>query len=92
MRIRWTDAAIDDFTRICDYVEKHGSAAIARRVAITAYSQISELSKFPELGRTGRKRETRELVLSGLPYIAIYRIYRAEIQILRLLHGAQQWP
>ncbi|HEY7352631.1 MAG TPA: type II toxin-antitoxin system RelE/ParE family toxin [Terriglobales bacterium] len=92
MRIRWTDPALRDFTQICDYIERHGSAGVARRVSISIYGQISDLFRFPELGRTGRKPETRELVLSGLPYIAIYRVQVNEIQILRLLHGAQQWP
>lgn len=92
MRIRWTEPAVQDFTQICDYIQEHGSAAIAHRVALAIYDQIGSLSKFPEIGRTGRKPETRELVLTGLPYIAIYRVQTKEVQILRLLHGSQQWP
>jgi plasmid stabilization system protein ParE len=92
MRIRWTNPAVNDFTKICDYIEEHGGAPVARRVSISIYEQISNLSKFPELGRTGRKPETRELVLTGLPYVAIYRVSAKEIHVLRLLHGAQRWP
>ena len=43
MRIRWTDPAVRDFTQICDYIERHGSAATAQRVAISIYEQISGL-------------------------------------------------
>lgn len=50
------------------------------------------LADFPELDRTGGKADTRELVFSGLPYIAIYRIGGNGIEVLRILHGAQQWP
>jgi plasmid stabilization system protein ParE len=47
---------------------------------------------FPELGRPGRKAATRELILTGLPYLAIYRLRNNAIEILRILHGAQVWP
>ena len=83
MPILWTDAAVRDFTQICDYVEEHGSTATSLRAAVSIYKQIGALAKFPETGRTGRKPETRELVLTRLPYVA---------EILRILHGAQQWP
>jgi len=74
MRIRWSDPAIRDFTNICDYIEQKASADVARRVALVIYESIDVLSKFPESGRTGRKPETRELVVAGLPYVAIYRL------------------
>ena len=92
MRIRWSDPAVDDFTNICDYIEQNASANVARRVALAIYQSIDVLSKFPESGRTGRKPETRELVVAGLPYVAIYRLREQSVEILRILHGAQQWP
>lgn len=92
MRICWTRPAADDLTQICDYIEKHGSGAAARRVALSICQRVGTLAEFPELGRTGRRPDTRELVFTDLPYLAIYRIGRDEIEILRILHGAQQWP
>jgi len=50
------------------------------------------LAKFPMQGRAGRIANTRELVLAGLPYLVVYRVSEDEVQILRLLHGAQEWP
>jgi toxin ParE1/3/4 len=44
------------------------------------------------MGRKGRIEGTRELVISRTPYIAAYRIVDENIRILRILHGAQQWP
>jgi len=35
MRIRWTEPAARDLTQIADYLEKRGSSAIARRIAIS---------------------------------------------------------
>jgi toxin ParE1/3/4 len=92
MRIRWTEPAVQDLTKICDYIEKHSSAATARRVALSISERISTLAEFPEFGRTGRKPDTRELVFSGLPYLAVYRIHSQAVEILRILHGAQNWP
>jgi len=92
MRIRWTQPAAHDFTQICDYIERHGSSAAARRVAHSIYERVSTLAEFPERGRPGRMRGTRELVLTGLPYLAVYRLNEDEVEILRVLHGAQIWP
>lgn len=92
MRIRWTDPAVRDLTHICDYIEKRGSGTIARRVALSICQRVETLTEFPEAGRTGRRPDTRELVFSGLPYLAIYRIHNEGVEILRILHGAQAWP
>ncbi len=41
----------------------------------------------------GRVTGTRELVIEGVPFIAIYRQFGADqLHILRVLHDAQQWP
>jgi toxin ParE1/3/4 len=92
MHIRWTEPAARDLTQICDYIQEHGNAKTARRVALSIHERIAALSDFPELGRMGRRPGTRELTLSGLPCVAIYRVRQNTIQILRILHGAQRWP
>ena len=47
---------------------------------------------FPNRGRTGRIAGTRELVFGPLPYIAVYRVTEDIVEILRIYHGAQDWP
>lgn len=54
--------------------------------------QISQLIAHPELGRAGRQQGTRELVVNRTPFIVIYRIKSKRIELMRILHGAQQWP
>jgi toxin ParE1/3/4 len=50
------------------------------------------LRQHPKLGRPGRVKGTRELVISGTPFIAVYRLKGTQrIEIIRLLHGLQQW-
>ena len=92
MQIRWTRDAVRDFTKMCDYIDERSSGSTARRVAIVIHTAIDLLEQFPEHGRTGRKPDTRELVITGLPYVVIYRLGRGQIEILRILHGAQIWP
>jgi len=66
----------------------------ARRVAvaISIYERLNALMESPEQGRQGRKSGTRELIFTGLSYLAIYRIRGNTVEILRILHGAQNWP
>ena len=54
--------------------------------------QTNLLIEQPKMGRAGRVRGTRELVISRTPFIAVYRIEGERIEILRFLHGAQKRP
>jgi len=63
--------------------------AMVDRVMARAQRQLSRL---PESGRPGRIAKTRELVISGTPYILPYRIVGNTIQILRVFHSARRWP
>jgi addiction module RelE/StbE family toxin len=92
MRIRWTEPAARDLTQICDYIQEHDNGTTARRVALSIYERISTLMEFPERGRQGRVMGARELIIAGLPYLAVYRVREHDVEILRILHGAQAWP
>ena len=46
----------------------------------------------PNMGRPGRIKATRELVIGRTSFIVAYRIKDNRIEILRVLHGSQQWP
>jgi toxin ParE1/3/4 len=90
--IRWTESAAHDLTRICDYIQEHDGASAARRVALKIYERLESLTQFPYSGRAGRKPRTRELVIPGLPWLAIYRVREDTVEIIRVVHGAQKWP
>jgi toxin ParE1/3/4 len=94
MRIRWTELAQRDFTNICDYTEEQSGPAAARRVALRIYEAIDLLNlvQFPSRGRPGRQPDTRELIFTGLPFLAVYRLREDVVEITRILHGAQKWP
>ncbi|WP_428423967.1 type II toxin-antitoxin system RelE/ParE family toxin [Pararhizobium sp.] len=35
---------------------------------------------------------TRELVINSTQYVATYAITETAVRVLRVLHGAQEWP
>lgn len=91
MRVQWTSDAADDLERISDYIAEDRPET-ARRIALDIVRSVDALGTFPNRGRPGRVEDTRELVLAPLPFIAVYEVGEHEVQVLRILHGAQQWP
>jgi toxin ParE1/3/4 len=90
MRLRWTSAAANDLENISDYLhEQHRQ--IAQPTVRRLYAEILELSRFPSRGRLGREPGTRELIVSGLPYVIIFRTTVQAVEILRIYHGSQNW-
>lgn len=91
MRLEWSVFALEDRDGIFDYIEEDSPRA-AVVVDDRIRTQVHQLLQFPETGRPGRVEGTRELVISRTPYIAAYCITGHTVRILRVLHGAQQWP
>lgn len=73
------------------YIARDNPMAAAR-VALRIRDAVEQLSENPGIGRPGRVIDTRELVVAGTPYVLPYTVSGGEIIILRVLHGAQQWP
>jgi toxin ParE1/3/4 len=90
MRIRWTGPAARDLTRIVEHIRTDNPEAL--RTAKTIYTAVASLRKMPYRGRAGSISDTRELVLSPLPYIVVYEIIDNHVQVLRVRHAAQNWP
>jgi addiction module RelE/StbE family toxin len=91
MRIRWLDLAVDDLEKIADYISQDNPEA-ARRVVSRLWTAVKSLAEQPKMGRPGRVYGTRELVVSDTPFVVPYRVVGSEIHILRVLHGARDWP
>lgn len=92
MIVRWTRPAADDLPHICSHTEKRFGAAQARRAAKAIYEAADALQDMPLRGRPGRKPGTRELTVASLPFVIIYRAGKEAFEIVRILHGSQQWP
>lgn len=91
MQVRWTPAAVADLENIGQYL-KERFPALAQPTVERLYNAVQSLTKFPYRSRTGQLPGTRELITAPLPYIVVYQVNEPVIQILRILHGAQDWP
>lgn len=88
--IVWTDNARQDLDDIAAFIalDKPKAAEYVVRRIVEA---VAGLSFYPRIGRAGRNEDTRELVISGTPYMAVYRL-RERFEILAIYHGARKWP
>jgi toxin ParE1/3/4 len=91
VNVVWSPRAIRHLVAIRKYIEKDsdGNAAI---VAGRILSAVETLSTQPQKGRSGRLTGTRELVVSGTPYIIPYRVRRERLELLAVFDGRRRWP
>jgi addiction module RelE/StbE family toxin len=90
-RILWTKRALRRLDSIGEHIANENPDAAANVIA-RIVSSVETLAEHPALGRAGRIAGTRENVVTGLPYIVAYRVKLDAIEVLTVLHGAQQWP
>jgi toxin ParE1/3/4 len=90
--IKWTEQATQQLDQTHDYITLSNNKAVAARITMQIVTAVQQLAAFPMSGKAGRVLGTRELVISNTPFIAAYAIDRADIIILAIYHGAQQWP
>jgi toxin ParE1/3/4 len=91
--IKWLPRAVRERFAQLEYIaEDNPQAAFDQDELIK--SVVKLLADNIEMGRPGRVKNTRELIIAGTPFIAVYRIKPRlkRIEILRFLHGAQKWP
>jgi addiction module RelE/StbE family toxin len=92
MEIEWTNRALADLDGVWDFIAKDDRRAAADTVDRIIITVEEHLPREPEIGRPGRVDGTRELILPHSSYIVPYRVRHSRIDILAVLHGAQQWP
>jgi len=95
VQLKWTNLANADLENIETHISEDNSPSIAIDVVLKIIDKVQLiLPQHPGAGRQGRVKNTRELVMDGLPFIVIYREQLSEnrIEILRVLHDARQWP
>ncbi len=102
MRLLWTGPALSDLRALHADIAKDGERAADAMVARMVDRAERQLSRLPESGRPlpslprtrGRegRGQTRELVISGTPYVLPYRVMGDTIHILRVFHSARRWP
>ena len=91
MRIRWRITAVSDLAKIYDYIANDNPVA-ALSVTERVSRAVDHLGSFPESGRQGRAEGTREVVVSGLPYVVVYTVEEDFVDVIAVFHAAQDRP
>jgi toxin ParE1/3/4 len=91
MKIKWVRLALTDLDEAAAFISQDNPQA-AKRMVNRIRDAARLLSDQPDAGRPGRVHVTRELVIANTPFILPYRVVQNTVQILRVLHGARQWP
>jgi len=94
MQLTWKASATTSRQKAILYLAQHSGNAAARKQLTQVQTQTRMLLQYPNLGRPGRRRGTRELVISHTPFIVVYRVDASvgRIEIVQFRHGAQNWP
>ena len=87
----WSQTAEESLQRNIEYYAKEDPMT-AYRIFDAVLEGAEVLDDHHNIGRVGRIKGTRELVINGTPFILVYQCNPNEIVILNLLHGAQKWP
>ncbi len=91
MQLVWTPAARQDLRGIRACIAQHDPNA-ARPVGDRIRRTATRLLATPRSGPPGALPGTRQIVVTGTPYLMIYRILPDRVVIFRVLHGRQLWP
>ena len=92
MRLVWTRPALADVLHIRDHIAAD-STRYARIVAERIVSSVDRLSIFPLSGRVVPELADpmlREVI--NAPYRIVYRVRDDVLEILTVVHSAQQFP
>lgn len=71
MKLAWSAFAVEDRDQIFDFIALENPMA-AIRCDREISEQTSQLIDFPEMGRPGRVKGTRELVVQRTPFLVAY--------------------
>ncbi len=91
MQPAWTLLAKQRVLEIRAEIAKDNEAAVARTIG-KIRAAVKRLEQHPHCGRPGRIAGTRELVVSGTPYLIPYQLFKNTVEILSVVHGRQRWP
>ncbi|NEN90184.1 MAG: type II toxin-antitoxin system RelE/ParE family toxin [Okeania sp. SIO3H1] len=91
MKIVWTRLALEDINNAYEYIAANNPDSALDTIERVENS-INRLLQYPEMGRLGQVVGTRELVVTGTPFIVPYRVRGDRLEILAVIHGARKWP
>ena len=87
MTINWSPRAARQLWSVWEYIAADNSE-VADRVIVRIREAVYMLTVHPQLGRPGRFRNRRELVVDS--WVVIYGVRKDEIFVISIKHGAQR--
>jgi len=89
MKVHWTDTAQHHLDAIYRYIAQD-SPSYAKRMVDRLTRRSQQISEFPLAGRSAPEHDMKQIreVIEG-PYRIIYYIKPDQIDVLAVLHGAQ---
>jgi toxin ParE1/3/4 len=91
LKIFWLEKTLIDIEEVYEFIASDNPLAAEKEIN-KVLEAVKRLPENPGMGKAGRVAKTRELVVAGTPYIVIYRVKGNRLEILRIFHGARQWP
>lgn len=91
MRVIVSHTARREISEHIAYIAERNPPAAQRQRALIVRA-LRQLGERPQGGRIGRVEGTRELVIQGTPFLAIFEVSRTRVDVLHVKHGRQQWP
>jgi toxin ParE1/3/4 len=87
MSVVFAVEALDDLDHIRAHIGRENPPA-ASRIAVQIVAACDRLEYLPERGLPGLVPGTREMTVIW-PYVIVYRVISARVEIIRVWHGAQ---
>ena len=91
MKVLFSPEARRDLEEIFEFILQE-RPEMASVVLARISERILSLSEMPHQGRPGRVAGTRELVVPRTPFVVPYQVTGNTVEILRVYHGAREWP
>ena len=91
MKVIWSSTAsgeLDDHIRFI----ARDSVVAAFQVQDRILAAARKIAEFPGRGRPGRLVGSREVVVARTSCLIVYTVGVERIDILRIMHGARDWP
>ncbi len=90
--VQWTLEAERDLDEILAYYLEHAGMGVAQDIYARIKAQVGSLTMFPHRCRPGRVADTKEYVITRLPYIAVVDIGEDTVYVLSVVHTARKYP
>jgi toxin ParE1/3/4 len=87
--VNWTRHALGDLRDIIKYIDiKNPRSALHVKQRIILASH--QLQEYPQSGMAVDRPNTRKLVVTGLPYILIYRAFDSYVEIISVIDARME--